>query len=261
MEMNKDLSSKERNVGKIAKTGKFDNFAEFENFENNDELLFRPLTEGLGFHQDDKEREHLDRMFKPDLKLNLKRSKSEVTLEKAKALPPLGIQKIAQNPPSLPLKKEERARVDRVAVEASKLQQSAAFGLDIFFIVLATTLLLGLLFAIAVILGGAPEMWRDRQVMGGLLQEFWGGKNIFYLGAIYLVNYFLYFVFLDLTERGTLGKIVCKIQLTAIEKGQNLTLWSVMTRAGTSLFSFFALAIPTLFDINGKLSGTKLIKR
>ncbi|MBF0361051.1 MAG: RDD family protein [Oligoflexia bacterium] len=84
---------------------------------------------------------------------------------------------------------------------------------------------------------------------------------IIYLFGIFLIYYFFYFAFLDLTKRGTVGKSIFKLKLvnSSYEMQSRLEIHVVLLRSLIVLSSALALWLPLLFDFQGKLSSSRVI--
>lgn len=75
--------------------------------------------------------------------------------------------------------------------------------------------------------------------------------------AIFSIYYLLYFTILDLGASP--GKTIMGIRLLKVDN-QNVAVKNTFTRALISLFSSVALFLPMLLDFQGRLSDTKLVK-
>jgi uncharacterized RDD family membrane protein YckC len=80
---------------------------------------------------------------------------------------------------------------------------------------------------------------------------------IVFTAAIFSIYYLLYFTILDLTASP--GKTIMGIRLVKINN-INVSVKHTFTRALISLFSSVALFLPMLLDFQGRLSDTKVVK-
>ena len=80
---------------------------------------------------------------------------------------------------------------------------------------------------------------------------------VVFTAAIFSIYYLLYFTILDLSASP--GKTIMGIRLLRADN-KNVTVKNTFTRALVSLFSSIALFLPMLLDFQGRLSDTKLVK-
>jgi uncharacterized RDD family membrane protein YckC len=80
---------------------------------------------------------------------------------------------------------------------------------------------------------------------------------ILFSSAIFSIYYLLYFTILDLTASP--GKTIMGIRLLRSDD-KEVTVKNTFTRALVSIFSSIALFLPMLLDFQGRLSDTKLVK-
>ncbi|MBF0297268.1 MAG: RDD family protein [Oligoflexia bacterium] len=148
--------------------------------------------------------------------------------------------------------------------------QFLAFAIDISIILLTEFItiavfffILRLHFPISVILRPLQDLLMVPTILN--LHTFFLSLDIsvfIYFSAIFLIYYFFYFGFLDLTKRGTIGKSIFKLKLVSTNNNKNksLEIHIALLRSVVVLSSTLALCLPLFFDFQGKLSGSKLIR-
>jgi uncharacterized RDD family membrane protein YckC len=80
---------------------------------------------------------------------------------------------------------------------------------------------------------------------------------ILFTSAIFSIYYLLYFTILDLSSSP--GKTILGIRLTRLDN-KNVTVKNTFVRALVSLLSSVALFLPMLLDFQGRLSDSKVVK-
>jgi uncharacterized RDD family membrane protein YckC len=238
------------------------------------EESFKPMTKGLGFHQEQKRQTS----FKPTPKVTqevksfsgTKSSKSKNTNhpllgdlslknhETATKVVPNGLEAFYGAKPAQPkseLLSEESLEKNKIlseevkennkVKEASSLIQLSAWIVDLLLIasfVIITTALL-----VAVSGMGLSAFMRviskqDLSIFGS---------------ALFSIYYLLYFTILDLSA--TPGKTVFGVRLLRLDN-KNVSVKNTFTRSLVTLLSFIALLMPNLIDFQGRLSDTKVVK-
>lgn len=139
----------------------------------------------------------------------------------------------------IPLKTEKKAK------EAGVVNQTVAWIIDIACITasLATTV------ALFTLLSGIH--W---STLVGLVPAIEMGM---FLGSLFVIYYLLYFTVLDLHQ--TPGKSLLGVRLERLD-GRRVKVKQTFTRALVGLISFALLGLPLTMDFQGKLSDTKVVR-
>lgn len=231
---------------------------------NISEESFKPMTKGLGFHQEQKRTS-----FKPAPK-EVKVFGSSKTLPKAiSALGPLSAQATSatqSHTPSgleafygtkgttgaqtnmLELRPEEMN--DKIVTQthyktAAGMTQMLAWMIDLL-VVASFVAITGTLLVFA---SGIQLQMLARLISIQDLAAF--------TVAIFSIYYLLYFTILDLSASP--GKTILGIRLLRTDNS-NVTIKNTFTRALVSLLSSIVLFLPMLLDFQGRLSDTKVVK-
>ncbi len=226
---------------------------------------FKPMTKGLGFHQDVKRPS-----FKPAPKevkpfaptksplsstLNSMPNVSQPKTQVGSHLPS-GLEAFygAQPKSSVehtglfeqPLKKEEIKTQKTVSTKAAS-QTSQLFAWIIDVLVIAS--FVALTGALLVFASGIELHMYSRLISNQDLAAF--------TAAIFSIYYLLYFTILDLSASP--GKTIFGIRLVKAD-GSEVSVKHTFARALISLLSGVALFLPMLLDFQGRLSDTKVVK-
>ena len=232
----------------------------FDDF-NISEESFKPVTKGLGFHQDQKRQQAFVSQpkeiktisnIKAPILLNEISSKNQTV---AKNTVPSGLEAfygtknsaIEQNleePQQLNIQKKPSEELSKNEL-ASAFSQLTAWIIDLLlitsFVAITTSLLVvasGLSFRSFIKIVNI----QDIALFGGVL---------------FSLYYLLYFTVLDLTA--TPGKTILGIRLLKTNN-QPVSVKHTFTRAFVSLLSGIALCLPNIIDFQGRLSDTKVVK-
>lgn len=234
------------------------------------EDTFKPMTKGLGFHQDTK---------RPSFKPSPKEVKSfgspksplgaslnsmpASTIGQANAAKPVmgnqlpsGLEAFygktkepAQTETNLfeqkITKEEKKAATTSNLKTAAQTSQFLAWAIDVA-VIAAFVALTG---ALLVFASGIDYRMYSRLISPQDLAAF--------TAAIFSIYYLLYFTILDLSA--TPGKTIFAIRLVKADGGA-VSVKHTFARAIISLFSGVALFLPMLLDFQGRLSDTKLVK-
>jgi hypothetical protein len=224
---------------------------------NLDEDSFKPMTKGLGFHQEQKKNS-----FKAAPK-EVKSFASAKTQPMLNSLSTKNVKTIAtQHIPSgleafystqvqpravdfFEQEVEEKTESKKKVIEASSFSQFAAWIIDLL-VIASFEIITGAM----LILASGIEF----KVLARLVST---QDLVAFSVAIFSIYYLLYFTVLDLSASP--GKTLLGIKLIKSDKG-NVTVKNTFTRALVSLFSAVALFLPMLLDFQGRLSDTKLVK-
>lgn len=210
-----------------------------------DNLEFKPINEGLGFHQ------HKKRLFQnsvPSVKSTkfksgniTQRIKKPVVTHTANIVQEFRIDKpIVKRK----LYKEKKA-LNTNRITASNDVRLLAWIVDIFFIgALESMTILGLMYFSYIPL----------KVIVSLISI---SEFVMFSGIIFSLYYLIYFTILDLVSSP--GKILLGIELEKVDKSK-LSGSDTFRRSLGSLISFVMLGIPLLIDLQGRLSKSRIVK-
>ena len=233
--------------------------AQFEIDDLFDEMDFKPVTEGLGFHHEETKKSFTKSAIVP-------RNVSGVSIASSNQVSNLGISNpdiqkhISNNANSREelnafysaTKSNEIDNVQKVdivkevveLVVASKLLQFVAWSIDLLLIsstVLFTTVMLAFVSGIEI------------QVLIKLVSM---KEMLFFTGSLFIIFYLLYFTILDLATSP--GKSLLGIYLIK-EDNTNVRVINTFLRSLVTLLSMITLGLPSLIDFQGKLSDSKVV--
>ena len=235
---------------------------------NISEDSFKPMTKGLGFHQDKKRNTFSTvstketKVFtsaKVGLKSNgLLNTISDKTASALSNNSPSGLEAfyVTKGNPGLPQIPQgfEEKKLDLSDLHSEKISsiQAAPVGLQ-----LAAWVIDLLVIASFVAVTGALLV-----IASGIQFKMFArliSQNDFLMfgSAIFSIYYLLYFTILDLTASP--GKTIFGLRLLK-SNNRNVTVKNTFTRSFISLLSAVALFLPMVLDFQGRLSDTKLIK-
>ena len=237
---------------------------------NIDEDSFKPMTKGLGFHQEQKRTS-----FKP-LPKEVKPFGTARTQPKASAVlssmpgsqaakvsashMPTGLeafygakgnpgnqnQIISQND------HEKKLELNDISVSNKVNYEAASIGIQ-FFAWIVDLLVVASFVAIT----GALLVFASGIQFQILVRLISTQDLMAFTSAIFSIYYLLYFTILDLSASP--GKTIMGIRLLKTNN-TNVTVKNTFTRALVSLLSSVALFLPMLLDFQGRLSDTKVVK-
>lgn len=225
----------------------------FDDFELNAES-FKPVTKGLGFHQEQKKVN-----FKATTPVNYEKTNSQAPLNnllktndlRIKNQAPSGLEAFYGTKPA-PM--EETSLLDNSATpvkqntafkDADQSIQLAAWLIDLVVILSSVVLTCALL----VVASGI-----DFQTMVKLVSE---SDLILFGSSIFAIYYMLYFTILELST--TPGKTILGIRLINTDQSA-LSAKHTFLRTLVSLLSLFVFCLPMILDFQGRLSDTKIVK-
>jgi uncharacterized RDD family membrane protein YckC len=223
---------------------------------------FKPMTEGLGFHHEEKK----TKIVKPSVAF---KNTTEISSPKTRhsvngVTSNLGISN-ANNQREISAHKSELAafygeetkvnqKVQKetkieartlVKEEAGKLQQFGAWVVDLLLISSIVAMTAALLAAVSGI---------DIRTLARLVTT---NDLIFFTASLFCLFYMLYFTVLDLAS--TPGKSIFKLQLVKTNN-KEVRVTQTFFRSIITLLSFLTIGLPSLIDFQGKLSDTKVVK-
>jgi len=250
-------------------------FDDFSDDFNIDENSFKPVTKGLGFHQ-----ESARKQFTP---AQIKATKLSTQPSSMSSLPTAKLPKTAnfelgksvarnvEEKSSLALSgasaskgalaafygeaelkieekiemKESKKDMGKNRVEANAVNQFLAFVVDILLVLSFTVATIAALVAVSRI---------DVQILFKVISI---QDQIIFGSSLFIIYYLLYFTILDLNASP--GKSLMKMRLYTAS-GKNVAVKHTFSRALITLLSLPALMLPTVLDFQGRLSGTKVFK-
>jgi len=232
--------------------GRFMNLEQVKNAKNNPplsdedfELNFKPITSGLGFHSQKISE------IKPIV------NERAITVNPIKATPALKKEMNVyqndlsifynQNQSGLIHSEEDMTMVEeKIFINASKTQRIFAYLIDL---LLLTTILGIVLFIMAKTIGmDLIQVWTTYpDEMTPLFVTLFCG---FYL---------IYFSIFDKANHSTFGKNFFGLRVTGLDNS-SLSLGSLLLRSLFSLLSFVSLGLFAFFDLQNRISGSKVIR-
>lgn len=227
------------------------------------ELPFKPLTRGLGFHHEAKEEQALGTLKarSNDLKRSLNDRASN--LQKNREASPLSNKDMGDLAPFYSSKPKERvepiisseAPAPRSANSRSTSQKSAridlrflAFSIDIAIILSALVVTF-----LSILISSGISLMVIRE---NLSVEFAAA----YIMPISLLFYFFYFSFFDKTNFSSPGKKVMGIRVVSESSGE-VTMSQAFLRSLVVIASAVTAGLMSALDFQGRLTDTKVIKR
>ncbi len=229
---------------------------ENDNEFNLDNLSFKAVNKGLGFHHKDalKNSAPLLKRQKTSLKeasntpaviigqpAAQNKTFDPVTLSQAELALLGGTQKEIKKT----LSENTQLKFEKKTNDASLVNQASAWVIDLACIAfcLAATL------ASFTLLSGIQV-----NTLVNLLSPLETG---IFLGSLFVIYYLLYFTVLDLQQ--TPGKSILGVRLERLD-GRRIKVKQTFTRAVVSLLSFVLMGLPLTMDFQGKLSDTKVVR-
>lgn len=220
---------------------------------------FKPVTKGLGFHNENKKLNSFKsapKEIKPVLAKNNKVSTqsllndiSSVNKTAATKSVPSGLEAFYGQGAKLEV--EEKKFDEKISIPAKKLElasniaQFSAWIIDLLLVCsfsLVTTILL--------ILVSGMSFQSFLKIIPAI-------DLVIFSSVLFSIYYLLYFTVLDLSA--TPGKIIMGIRLVRAND-KSVEVKHTFTRALVSLLSFVALFLPMVIDFQGRLSDTKVVK-
>lgn len=233
-----------------------------------DSMDFKPMTEGLGFHLEEKQ----TKIIKPSVALKQSNEIStpkqrqmvqgvtsnlgvsnvnnqrEITAHKSELTAFYGQDVAGAAHTTLNTQKEKAIREatqEQTLLEAGKFQQLGAWLLDV-------AIVSGIVAMTAALLAAVSGI--DIRVLARLLTT---NDLVLFSGSLFTLFYMLYFTVLDLAS--TPGKSVFGLHLIKTNN-QDVRVTQTFFRAAITLISFVTIGLPSLIDFQGKLSDTKVVR-
>ncbi len=204
-----------------------------------DSLDFKPVTKGLGFHQENKIESKSKSIPRPQSRERLERKQR---IEKMRDIPTIDLP--SPNQDQVRVKTEERIQTKKSApkeIPARLGLQGTSFVFDLF-IILGSQLLINAAF---LKLSGLSNIVQ-------FLEFTWIEQAIFF-SFIFL----FYFTIFDLVASP--GKRIFSLRLKSTTSSK-VTIDQTLIRSVVTLLSFITIFMPLVFDFQGKLSDTKVVE-
>jgi uncharacterized RDD family membrane protein YckC len=229
-----------------------------------DDLEFKALSDGLGFHQENQTPEVFMKTKKPYQSL-AKKELGHKPLPMSKEVETKPVVKTATLPqplmpsvPSVPLsseltesmaeaKKEVKKNEKKASpiVMASVAQRVGAFLIDFMSIIAGVAILLA---GFALVLN---------KVLGAPYSYSFSYEFINYYAILFVLMSFFYFAIME--SSSTFGKKIFSISVKKVD-GSRLTLFNSVGRVVLTFLSFFAMGLPLILDFPSKLSDTVVVQ-
>lgn len=222
----------------------------------NDDLQFRPMSKGLGFHQAKDVRSTINKTTLPP--------KKPVLIQQAALLS--NRNKMMSHPTTAPtmLKRANtltnislatESQLDSKAILPSISKSQTTLGLRFFsWLIDITTLCLLMIVSSALIFQLNNFSW-DEPLQFFQMDFFW---NLYLpLGVGF---YLFYFMLFERVTGQTLGKLLLGLKVVKINSDQPPTLWQCFMRNVLNLVSLSTLGLLTIYDVVNWSLGLKVIK-
>lgn len=211
--------------------------------ENFDDFNFKPITDGLGFHNDEEKvipkKSEIKETKKIQHALQSFISEEEDSIDMG-ALTPFYSDMPLEEKLSSNEKVEEEIIQEILYTEATSTKRFLAYTLDCICI-----------FSLHLFTFAAAFSALDLNIL-----EVFKDYDFYFITSPILITYYLfYFSFLDKTRFSTIGKRTFKIRLYE----EKLTLNKTFLRALVTLLSVISLGLFSLLDFQSKLTDTKVI--
>lgn len=227
----------------------------FDDFEISAES-FKPVTKGLGFHQEQKKTTFKPvthakmETLRPTGPLNNISRDLEVRIKKQT---PTGLEAFYgassvtafPTPEALSEVKISNAKTADIQLTVSPLIQFSAWLIDLIII-------LGL-----VVITGTCLVLTSGIDYSLILKLVSRSDLLIFSSSVFAIYYILYFTILDLSA--TLGKIIFGIRLAGTDNN-GFSVKNTFVRSVVSLLSMMVFCFPMFLDFQGRLSDTKIIK-
>ncbi len=229
--------------------------------DNDFEFSFKPITDGLGFHQDNKNKKAIPSTNElkhraAALAESLERAQRKLESKSAQTtaidrgdLTPFYQKQETQEEKSL--EKQLSIKTD-VLVETTK--KETLFGIRL------TAWLLDFFLVCFLFLATVSLIFISAFNNVASMIEFVISEQIYFnLAPVFIFYYFFYFSFLEKTQFSTIGKSIFNLQVVS-ENEKGLRLYQTFFRSFISFVSLFTFGLGALLDFQGKLTNTKVIK-
>jgi uncharacterized RDD family membrane protein YckC len=241
---------------------------ELDEFQINEDT-FKPMTKGLGFHQDTKRPsfkpapKEVKAFGSPKAPVNPSLGSIPTSMKQSNASTqanhlPTGLEAFYGAKPATPevannlfernIKDESRKETKAVVTNSETAPQAAQFLAWVIDV---------LVIASFVVLTGALLIFASG-IEFNMYSRLISTKDLMiFTAAIFSIYYVLYFTILDLSS--TPGKTIFALKLVKVD-GDEVTVKHTFGRAIISLASGIALFLPMLLDFQGRLTDTKVVK-
>lgn len=199
-----------------------------------DNLTFRPITQGLGFHPEKKEI--------PIIKSKMSTPRPTQPFSTTFVPAPSMTSTISAPKPKMAIPK-----IEVKVLEAAPLSlRLAAFSVDLLIVLLGTAVTLFILG-----LGSGLSI----EILISILAP---QEIILFTIGVFSIYFLFYFSLLDLSS--TIGKSMMGLEVKTIE-GKRPSIQNSFFRSFLTLLSLPLLGAPTMAEVQEKLSGTKIYKK
>lgn len=230
-----------------------------------DSFNVKPLSKGLGFHQEKERRTHRINRSQPTQTRNLEarsvNSRPTTLNETTKASQQFWDQTVSQSElsrfyqdsatasifPTTDKKTEEDKATgpQKVRLEASMLKRAGAWICDVCFVIVMCSLLVSVFYVIS---GMEMTMLLNGVYLGYFEMALFGA-------GLFSLIYIFYFTILDLAA--TPGKALFSLKLLPTSK-ERMSVTQTFVRSLVSLISFLILGLPAILDFQSKLSDSNV---
>ena len=193
----------------------------------------KPLNKGLGFHEKEQGRQSTRPSLKAGLEKRLERNDS---LKAFYEMPPAGNKKVPVN-----VVEEDRETEEHVQ----------------FFGWLLDLLLVGVISSAFIVGLGLFAYFFGKTSVETVILTLSRIDGLAGMGVLFVITYLLYFTYGDIGT--SFGKKFFGMKLVA-KSGKSLTSKMTFIRSSATLLSLCLLGIPAWFDVQGQLSGTKVVR-
>ncbi len=218
------------------------------------EDLFKPITEGLGFHHSVKDKKEVAISLKKkslDLKRDLDLRTKQLTKEVIKNSESIDMGELApfynkvetQNISEINLETEDSYEQEITTV--SMIKRFSAYLIDVSLLTITLSCaFIASLYSTGMSFGNAKSILSDP--VNGIL-----------FGTISSLFYILYFTFFDKSSFSSIGKRLLNIKLTSLEG--ELTLIQTFYRSSLSLISLLSFGLFNILKLEDKLTNTTVV--
>lgn len=225
-----------------------------ENDFDFDELDFKPITKGLGFHHKEKTSEKtidtleersalLKKDFEKHHKENNQLTANSDRLNMGELAP-----FYSNNEKIDDIEIESNIETEVSYKKANKFTRLVAWGIDMSILICAS---FSVLYAVLSLEGLAINLDFIHSIQLELA---------IVVGSIFTLFYFFYFSVLEISKNSTLGKFVLGLRVRRTDS-QRVSLADCFLRAFYSLLSFMSLGIFSLIDLQSSMTSTVVVKK
>lgn len=216
--------------------------------ENSD--LFKPITDGLGFHHSIKEKKEIKKDLnsqKISLKNNLEKRAKTLNMKSTKVENnTLNMGELAPFYDKSPVNNEVKLNLNSLKEEiilASVEKRVLAWGIDLAVISsLITICVIGIVFIADVPLSFLKDNFLEIDIL-------------FVSSLLSVMFYMFYFTFLEKTDFSTIGKRVLNLKVVR-EDGESISMLQSFSRSLLTLASFLTLGLGSILKIQDKLTDS-----